>query len=423
MSDPPSEDPVLTQRWSWTHLQHRALVADVGEALVRAPTLGSALRACCEAMVAHLNAAFVRIWTLDTPSDTLELQASAGLYTHLDGPHARVAVGDYKIGRIAAARRPHLTNAVATDPEVSDHAWAERERLVSFAGYPLVIADQLVGVMALFARHALPADTLDALSSVSDTIALGIGRLRAMAALAEQQERYRLIQRATNDPIWDWDLRSDVVSWSEAIQTTFGYPLREVGTTGHWWSETIHPDDRDRILHSIHDAILGTTDTWTDEYRFRRRDGTYATVLDRGYLRRDGRGKAHRMVGSMLDVSAQRQAAHEREQLVVALTRSNQELDQFAYVASHDLKTPLRGIANLSQWIEDDLAEQASPDLRRHLTLLRDRAKRLDALIDGILDYSRAGRVRGQAEAIDLDTLVREATELLAPPAATTVEV
>ena len=85
--------------------------------------------------------------------DVLELQASAGLYTHLDGPHSRVPVGQYKIGLIAQERKPHLTNTVVGDPRVSDQEWAQREGMVAFAGYPLIVEDRLVGVMAMFARH------------------------------------------------------------------------------------------------------------------------------------------------------------------------------------------------------------------------------------------------------------------------------
>ncbi|MHB8736627.1 MAG: CHASE domain-containing protein, partial [Terriglobales bacterium] len=89
-----------------------ALSAEVGLALTSGATVQDMLRPCAQSLVRHLDAAFARIWTLDEPGTTLELQASAGLYTHLDGPHSRVPVGRYKIGLIAEERRPHLTNDV-----------------------------------------------------------------------------------------------------------------------------------------------------------------------------------------------------------------------------------------------------------------------------------------------------------------------
>ena len=110
-------------------------------------------------------------------------------------------------------------------------------------------------------------------------------------------------------------------------------------------------------------------------------------------------------------------ALHELERERERLVRANQELDQFAYVASHDLKAPLRGIANLAEWIEDDLGEGLSDAVRKHFDLLKGRVHRMEALIDGILSYSRAGRVRESPERVDVGALLAEVVDLLSPPA------
>jgi PAS domain S-box-containing protein len=160
-----------------------AFAADVGGVLTGGSALGDVLQRAAAAMVRHLDAAFARIWTLDEAGAVLELKASAGLYTHLDGAHARVPVGKYKIGRIAKEGKPHLTNAVRGDPLISDPEWAEREGMTAFAGHPLIVQGRVVGVMAMFARHALSPATLDALAAVADGIAVGIERLRAEEGL------------------------------------------------------------------------------------------------------------------------------------------------------------------------------------------------------------------------------------------------
>ena len=120
-----------------------------------APTLQDFLQRCVEAIVRHLDAAFARVWTVDEAGAVLELQASAGLYTHVDGPNGRIPVGQFKIGRSAQERAPHLTNQVIGDSRVSDQAWEQREGMVAFAGYPLLVDDHLVGVVALFARPSV----------------------------------------------------------------------------------------------------------------------------------------------------------------------------------------------------------------------------------------------------------------------------
>lgn len=151
--------------------------ASIGNALTAAEPLPVQLRRCCDAMV-QLGAALARIWIHNEMDGVLELQASAGLYTHLDGAHSRVAVGKYKIGLIAEERRPHLTNRVFEDPRVSDPEWARREGLTAFAGYPMMLGNKLVGVMALFAREPLTTDTLQALGTVASQIAFTIERDR-----------------------------------------------------------------------------------------------------------------------------------------------------------------------------------------------------------------------------------------------------
>jgi PAS domain S-box-containing protein len=138
--------------------------------------LQAILQRSAEAIVRHLDGAFARIWTLNDRQKVLELQASAGLYTRLDGEHARVPVGKLKIGLIAQERKPHLTNDVLNDNRISHPDWAKQERMVSFAGYPLLVEGRLVGVLAMFARNFLGQDTLEALESVADAIAQGIER-------------------------------------------------------------------------------------------------------------------------------------------------------------------------------------------------------------------------------------------------------
>ncbi|MGA8347589.1 MAG: PAS domain S-box protein, partial [Isosphaeraceae bacterium] len=170
-----------------------ALGADIGIALTRGDTMREILRSCSEAIVQHIDAAFARIWTLNPQQDVLELQASAGMYTHIDGPHGRVPVGHLKVGLIAQERRPHLTNAVIGDPRVGNQEWAQREGMVSFAGYPLVVKDRIVGVMALFARRPLTHATLQAMASVADEIALGIEQKRAEEALRDSEAKLQAI--------------------------------------------------------------------------------------------------------------------------------------------------------------------------------------------------------------------------------------
>ena len=131
-----------------------------------------------------------------------------------------------------------------------------------------------------------------ALQDISD-------RKRAEQELRGREERYRLAAEATQDAVWDWDLLTDRLVWSEPEDGGFGYPRTPAGLSAAWWYERLHADDRERVVSGIHAAIARGATAWTDAYRFRRADGSYAHVQDRGAIVRDEAGDAVRMIGAL----------------------------------------------------------------------------------------------------------------------------
>ncbi len=280
------------------HARLASLRADAGAAFASGKDLRSVLQQCVEAIVHHLGAAFARVWTLDETGEMLLLQASAGLYTHLDGPHSRVKVGEFKIGRIAQQRQPHLTNAVAEDPWVSDPAWAKLEGMTAFAGYPMLAEGRLLGVLALFSRERLSERVLTDLAPV-------VGNLAQYIELRRSHEELESRVRART---------ADLASANAALQ-------REV---------------RER-----------------------------------------------------------REAEERAKEFAAELQRSNQELEQFASVASHDLQEPLRKIQAFGDRLQARCAEALDEQGNDYLQRMRSAAARMRTLIDDLLTFSRV-TTRGQ---------------------------
>jgi len=134
-------------------------------------------------------------------------------------------------------------------------------------------------------------------------------RVRAhQRELLESEERYRLVARATNEVIWDNDLTTNAQVWDGATEAMFGYSPQEMGDTAEWWEERIHPDDKERVLANSEAVLRNGGETWVEEYRFRRADGAYVTVLDRAYVVRDAEDRPVRMLGSIMDVTERRRA-------------------------------------------------------------------------------------------------------------------
>jgi signal transduction histidine kinase len=174
-----SDDPALAE-------YHDLLVlsAAVGTALAGNDSLRTILQRCAEAIVQHLGVASTGIWTLQPEASMLEMQANAGQYLPFGVPDGIIPVGHSAIGRIAQDRHPYVTNAVLTDPLLEDKAWAQRIGVMAFAGYPLLIEDRLVGVMAMFARKPFTPAVLKTLTWVAGVMAMGIDRMCMADALA-----------------------------------------------------------------------------------------------------------------------------------------------------------------------------------------------------------------------------------------------
>lgn len=153
------------------------------------------------------------------------------------------------------------------------------------------------------------------------------------------------------------------------------------------------------------------------EYRLSKKGAAGRRQLEATYRpHRAPDGTVLGVVTLLTDITGRKLLELRLAQGVRELRRSNEELEQFAYVASHDLKAPLRGIENLVGWIEEDLEGTLTGDTRTNMDLLKSRVRRLEQLLDDLLAYSRAGRVDGTVDEVDTRALVAELAGLVSPP-------
>ncbi|MGO8786714.1 MAG: PAS domain S-box protein [Terriglobia bacterium] len=253
-----------------------AVRAEIGMALGRKASLREILCACAEAMVQHLDAAFARIWTLSSDGRELELQASAGIYTRLDGRYSRIPLGEIKIGHIAQETKAHLTNDVQDDPQISDKDWARAEKITSFAGYPLVVEDRTVGVMGMFFQKPIAESILDTLSFLADGIAQGIERKRAEEALRESEERWRSVFENSAIGVALTDLDGHFLATNPVYQKMVGYNEEEL--RGLSFLEITQEDYREANWALIAELLAGKRQQFQIEKQYRRKDGSLVWV-------------------------------------------------------------------------------------------------------------------------------------------------
>ncbi len=187
--------------------------------------------------------------------------------------------------------------------------FGDRARLsASLMDVAIRAGGKVVGFLAAqsYTPDAYTQEDLQTLQALADHCGGALFRIRAQETQRQVEQRFLLVTRATNDIVWDWNLETDQVWWNEAFRTVFGYRTEEIEPGVESRNERIHPDEKHRVVNGVEAFIKGGGEYWSDEYRFRRHDGAFAHVLDRGYVVRDEKGKPVRMIGAMTDISQRR---------------------------------------------------------------------------------------------------------------------
>lgn len=247
-------------------------------------------------------------------------------------------------------------------------------------------------------------------------------RKRAEEALTEQGARLAAIVETAVDAIITIDERGTIDSFNPAAERLFGYVRDEV--LGKNISRLMpapyreaHDGYLEHYLATGEKRVIGLG----REVVAQRKDGTtFPIELSVSEMQV---GSRRMFTGLVHDISLRKQAEERQALLIRELESANEELKNFAYVVSHDLKAPLRAIGSLADWISTDQSEKLDAEGKEHLRLLIQRTRRMDSLIDGILQYSRVGRVREAVVAVDVNEIVQEALAMLAPPPHIHVEV
>lgn len=241
-------------------------------------------------------------------------------------------------------------------------------------------------------------------------------RRQADERLLQSNERFERVAQATNDAIWDWDIVTDRLFWGDGMRTVFGHVYEDGVATITTSTANMHPDDVDAVMQSLYDVLGNPAENrWQYDYRYKRADGSWAFVVDVGSVIRDRNGKAIRMVGAMQDITHRRQYEESLKVLndglqksLTELERSNKELEQFAYVASHDLQEPLRMVTSFLTQLERKYQDQLDERAHTYIHFATDGAKRMRQIILDLLEYSRAGRSDSATEDVDLDTVLMD---------------
>ncbi|WP_245652039.1 PAS domain-containing protein [Methylophaga muralis] len=226
----------------------------------------------------------------------------------------------------------------------------------------------------------------------------------ADANIRESEQRFQILSKATNDAIWDWNLITDELWWSDNFETLFGIYAEESKPSFNGWENRVHPDERNRVVNNLKRAVEENQQSWSDNYKFRRHDGSYADVIDRGYVIYNSANEPIRMVGGITDIS-------ERLEIEEKLRQSQrlEAVGQLTGGVAHDFNNLLTVIVGNAEIITESLP--ADSNLRGLSQMVQEAANRGADLIGSLLAFAR--RQPLDPKNIDANQLLKNFQSLL----------
>jgi len=239
--------------------------------------------------------------------------------------------------------------------------------------------------------------------------------------ILEINERYNLVTKATNDIIWDWDIRnSQIFRTGDGLKNIIDETNSMLSVEHGSWLDRIHPDDLAVVKDKMSQFLYQTNDHfWSDSYRFLKPDGNYAYLYEKGYLTRNEKMDPIRMIGATRDISVQKETEiilknlnEKLEKRAEQLVNSNLELERFAYVASHDLQEPLRMVSSFLQLLQKKYETQLDETGNKYIHLAVDGADRMKRLISDLLQFSRVSSAAIALQEVDANEVVEDLKNL-----------
>ncbi|NTW99344.1 MAG: PAS domain S-box protein [Geobacteraceae bacterium] len=316
---------------------------------------------------------------------------------------------------------------IVTTPDqlpLPERKYLEAYGVKSLLIVPVVISKESWGFI-WFAKSAENHEWTEIEQSIlvaaAGNIGAAIARKNAVQALYESEKKYRSVVDSVSEVIFQTDLAGNWTFLNPAWEEIMQFSVEE--SLGKKVVEFVLRDDRDKIGQSMMQMCLGDKSHCRNEIRFMTKKGEERWMEILAQKINDPHGSMIGISGMLYDVTEHKRAIERQAILVKGLNDANRELKEFAYVVSHDLKAPLRAIGSLSSWLYTDYADKIDETGREQLEMLVGRVKRMHDLIEGILQYSRIGRVKEDVVMVDLGEVIGQAIEMVSPPGHIRVEV
>lgn len=309
------------------YANRQALLADLSQMALAGIELSALMQQATKLVAKCLGVEYCKVFELVDDGSAFILRAGVGWKAGLVGNVTLSNNLDNQAGYTLLSQEPVIVSDVSKEVRFKIPQLLIDHQVVSSINVVIQSRETPFGVLGAHTSKCrnFSQDDIYFLQATANLLATAIERKGTEERLRQSEERFQIIARATNDAVWDWDLLVNQICWNESVKHMFGYSPSQLEGDADLWYAHIHPEDRNKVIRDVHAFMDSSSQVWLNEYRFRRNDGSYAYIFDRGYVVRDRAGTPLRMIGAMMDIS-------DRKRIQEELQRQNLRSKLFANV-------------------------------------------------------------------------------------------
>lgn len=368
---------VLNEETHKEEIQNAALRADISEALSQRHDLEKTMELCVKAITDKLGTSLTKVWILDEKTNILKLSSFSGTKKVLKDRLIQSKWAKARDGRIAFEKEPYLTNDALHDKKVSDKVWIKKHKIKSFGGYPLILGNNLSGLLTVFSEHEIPAHTHETLSLIANSLAQGTGRLQVKEALTNSEEQYRTIFSTLTEGIVLQDAKGEILAANSSAQKIFQTNFAELKDSSirkDRWNNYIHEDGSSFSIEDFpFTRALKTGEPQKNITIGIIKNHQTTWLLANSIPLKDTKRQTYAVASSLQDITQQKKLEKQK--------------DEFISIASHELKTPLTTVKSFTEILK--MQFQKEEKAQHYLGKMNREIDRLTGLVNDLLDVSK----------------------------------